>query len=220
MITRTTRFLRHTTRWLLDHMRRNLNVAAQVAELQPGIATLMDAMHTVLPEHGLEMFNKAREKYLVVGVPETLARKIAALSPLYAGMDIVEIAASSKFDVITVARAYFQLGARLDIDWLHEQVENLQAQGHWQAVARGSLREDLYTQQRELAAQILGKCAKREGVENCVEKWLVSHDSMVEHTRRVIGDMKTAGAGADFPTLAVALQEIRKLVWQNAEAAS
>ncbi|HET6724568.1 MAG TPA: NAD-glutamate dehydrogenase [Gammaproteobacteria bacterium] len=219
MITRTTRFLRHTTRWLLDHMRRNLNVAAQVAELQPGIATLMDAMHTVLPEHGLEVFNKAREKFLVVGVPETLARKIAALSPLYAGMDIVEIAGASNFDVMTVARAYFQLGARLDIDWLHEQVESLQAQGHWQAVARGSLREDLYTQQRELATQILGKCGKREGVENCVEKWLVSHDSMVEHTHRVIGDMKTAGGAADFPTLAVALQEIRKLVQANAIAA-
>ncbi|HET7587818.1 MAG TPA: NAD-glutamate dehydrogenase, partial [Gammaproteobacteria bacterium] len=216
MIIRTTRLLRHATRWLLDYMRSRLDIAAQVAELQPGIATLMEAVHTVLPEHDLEKFNKARDKFLVVDVPQPLARKIAALDPLYAGMDIVEVAANSGFDVETVARAYYQLGARLSIDWLHEQVQNLQAQGHWQAVARGSLREDLYTQQRQLAAQILQDCGKAEGIENCVEKWLVSHDTMVEHTQRVIGDMKTAGNSADFPTLAVALQEIRKLVQANA----
>ncbi|HET7307283.1 MAG TPA: NAD-glutamate dehydrogenase [Gammaproteobacteria bacterium] len=220
MITRTARLLRHATRWLLDHKRRRLDIAAQVAELQPGITTLMHIIHTVLPEHDLESFNNEREKLLRDDVPEGLARRIAALSPLYAGMDIVEVAASDKLAVETVARAWFQLGARLDIDWLHEQVESLQARGHWQAVARGSLREDLYTQQRQLTAQVLNGCGKREGIENCVEKWLVSHNDRVQHTQRVVGDMKAAATNADFPTLAVALQEIRKLVQANGVKAS
>jgi glutamate dehydrogenase len=216
MITRTTRLLRHATRWLLDHSRSGLDIAARVKAFQSGIAALMNNVDSVLPEHDLDVFNKARRKYRAAGVPDKLADNIAALDPLYAGLDIVEVANASKFDVETVARAYFEIGARLEIDWLHEQVESLQAQGHWQAVARGSLREDLYTQQRELTAQVLDRCKQREGVENCVDKWLSSHADIVEHTERVIGDMKTGGNNADFPTLSVALEELRKLVLSNA----
>lgn len=220
MIARTSRLLRHGTRWLLDHMRQRLDISARVPELAPGVVALMEAVENILPEYELQRFRKAQQKLLTVGVPETLAHKIAALDPLYAGMDIVDVAAESGLDVETAGRAYFKLGARLDINWLHEQVEQLQARGHWQAVARGSLREDLYTQHRQLTAQVLSGYNKRDDIDKCLNKWLNTHQNRVEHTQRVIGDMKTAGVSSDFPTLSVAVQEIRKLVQSNLALAS
>jgi glutamate dehydrogenase len=211
MITRTARLLRHATRWLLDHMRRRLDIAARVAELAPGLRTLMEHVEDILPAQELEDFTKAQDKFLAVGVPKALARKIAALDPLYAAMDIIDVAAESGLGVETAARAYFKLGARLQINWLHEQVEQLQAHGHWQAVARGSLREDLYTQQRRLTAQVLAGFGKNDDIDRCLEKWIDAHHDIVNHTQRVIGDMKTTAGSLDFPTLSVALQEIRKL---------
>ncbi|HET7676183.1 MAG TPA: NAD-glutamate dehydrogenase, partial [Gammaproteobacteria bacterium] len=211
MITRTARLLRHATRWLLDHMRRRLDIAARVAELAPGLRALMEHVEDILPAQELEDFTKAQDKFLAVGVPKALARKIAALDPLYAAMDIIDVAAESGLGVETAARAYFKLGARLQINWLHEQVEQLQAHGHWQAVARGSLREDLYTQQRRLTAQVLAGFGKNDDIDRCLEKWIDAHHDIVNHTQRVIGDMKTTAGSLDFPTLSVALQEIRKL---------
>jgi glutamate dehydrogenase len=172
-------------------------------------------MASILPEHDLDTFSATRDELLEADVPEELANRIATLDPLYAGLDIVEVASSSGFEVKATARAYYQLGARLNIDWLHDQVEKLRAHGHWQAVARGSLREDLYTQQRQLTARIIEQRETRADIETRVDEWLSSHRATVEHTQRVIGDMR-AGGGSDFATLTVALQEIRKLVEASA----
>ncbi len=79
------------------------------------------------------------------------------------------------------------------------------------------MREDLYAQQRQLTGQALGSPRSRKEPEKRLEDWSAKHDTRVQHAKRVLSDMRTAGP-ADFATLSVALQEIRKLA--RAEAAA
>jgi glutamate dehydrogenase len=139
-----------------------------------------------------------------------VARRVAAIGPLYAGFDIVGVARQAKLPVEAVAKAYFHIGRELGLDWLRDRIEELSVEGHWQAVARGTLREDLYAQQRELAAQALGQARDIRAAAKQMELWLEAHASRLDHARRVLSDMKAANI-ADFPSLSVALQEIRKL---------
>ena len=80
-----------------------------------------------------------------------------------------------------------------------------------QAIARGSLRDNLYTQQRRLAAALLAsnKGASKRGTAD-PKKWLAGRGQRAAHLERVLTDMRAIGS-LDFATASVAMQEISKL---------
>ena len=210
MAVQSSRLLKHVTRWLIDRQRDKLDIAATVPLYQPGISSLIQHFPAVLSDDLAVTFNHGVQQYSDVGVPETLARRIAAIGPLYAGMDMVDVARAAKLPVEAVAKVYFHVGRELELDWLRSKIEELPVDGHWQAVARGTLREDLYSQQRELTAQALGSARDLRAAVKHLDQWLETHGSRLEHARRILADMKAANI-ADFPSLSVALQEVRRL---------
>lgn len=212
MLIETTRLLRHATRWLLDARRQPLDISAYVTMLQPGITTLENNIQPLLPDAARALFDERDNDYRSLGVPESLAVAMAGLNYLYAGLDIVEVARDTQLDVTAVATVYYLVGNRLDLGWLHEQVDCLLTEGHWQAVARGSLREDLYAQQRKLVSLVVQTLTQINQFEECVDKWLKLHRHIVDHNQRVIDDMKNGDSTIDFATLTVALQKMRQLV--------
>ncbi len=52
---------------------------------------------------------------------------------------------------------YFGLGAALGLDWMRGEIDRLVVEGHWQAIARGTLREEAYSLQRRLVDQVLAR---------------------------------------------------------------
>ncbi|MGD8827927.1 MAG: NAD-glutamate dehydrogenase, partial [Gammaproteobacteria bacterium] len=209
MMVQTARLLKHATRWLLDRPHRHSDIAVTVSEFAPGIAELNERITDFLGPHEMEVLGETMQQYMDVGVPEVLARRIASLGPLYAAFDMVDVAAEQSLGISTVAATYFTLGSQLDLNWLREQIEHLPVEGHWQAVARGTLRENLYAYQRELTALILEGHA-REDDDDLVEGWMAQNEYRVQHALRIISDMRTTG-NLDFATASVALQEVRKL---------
>jgi glutamate dehydrogenase len=214
MAVQSSRLLKHVTRWLIDHQRDRLDIAATVPLYQPGLTALVQHMPAILNDYLAESFNQGVQQYVDVGVPEILARRIAAIGPLYAGLDIVDVAREIKLPVEVVAKVYFQIGSELGLGWLRIQIEELPVDGHWQAVARGTLREDLYAQQRALTAQALNGAKDSRSATKQLEKWLETHAARLDHASHILADMKAANI-ADFPSLSVALQEIRKLARLN-----
>jgi len=97
----------------------------------------------------------------------------------------------------------------LSLDWILEQIETLEVEVRWQAIARGSLRENLYSLQRQLTAKLLTRRSKASPQE-LVDRWLSSVSEQVSHLQKLVAEMRSSG-NMDFPTLSVALQEIRKL---------
>ncbi|MGH8280981.1 MAG: NAD-glutamate dehydrogenase, partial [Gammaproteobacteria bacterium] len=210
MVVQSGRLLRHATRWLLDHLHGQLDIAAVVPLYRPGIEALNTHMAAVLGEDQLETYHRMQQQYRDVGVPEALAQRIAALSPLYAALDLADVARDAKLPVDVAARIYFHIGRELRLDWLRGQIETLAVEGHWQAEARATLREDLYAQQRTLVAQVLSKTKDPRAAMEHLDAWFTEHRTRIQHAQRMLADMKTANI-ADFPSLSVAMQEVRKL---------
>ena len=131
---------------------------------------------------------------------------------LKSGLDIVDVAATRKVPILQAARAYLRLGTRLDLDWLRLQIEQLPAAGHWQSVARGTLRDNLYQLHRTLADSILARSRRGDAV-RAVDAWLEERRQPAEHLRRTFTEMTNAQA-IDFATLSVALQSVRRLAGQ------
>jgi len=170
-------------------------------------------LQAILPEllkGGLKRrYGETVQLYLDIGVPAELAARVAAIPAAFSALDIVEEAERAHRDVELTGRVYFDLGAGMHLDWIRDQIESLHVEGRWQAMARGSLRENLFSLQRRLTDEVLTGAAGTNPAD-LVVVWLDKAAEKVSHTKHVLQEMRLTGS-LDFPTLSVALQEIRKL---------
>ena len=204
----TTRLLQHMTYWLLENRRRDLDIEPAVKRYGAKVAVLFREFAGLLGITEQSRLSAARAQLLERHVPERLAIRIAALEPLHCALDLVEVAMAAHVDITYAAKAYFELGERIGLTWVKEQIESLSAEGHWQAVARGTLRDNLYELQREITMAVL-KTKGRDAVAR-VDAWIVRHAVPVDALKRVVVDLRT-GSAPDFATLSVALQAVRRL---------
>ena len=122
---------------------------------------------------------------------------------------LVEIAESKKLPMDAAARVYFGVGTALSLDWIREQIESLGVEGHWQAVARTTLRDNIYNLQRMLCTRVLNESRQR-APEQALASWISSHQKAVDYLRQTVADMRSLPE-MDFATLSVALQAVRRM---------
>jgi glutamate dehydrogenase len=156
-----------------------------------------------------EKFEQVRKEHIDAGAPAELASRVASLDAHNAALDIVELATKFRGRVVDVARVYFEVGARIGLDWLRSQVEQLRVDGPWQAVARTGLRDSALRIHRRLAERVLAR-EERGTAQARVEAWVSSAGEELAHWQRTLAEMRTAGA-ADFATLSVGVETVRKL---------
>jgi glutamate dehydrogenase len=203
--------IRQVTYWLIQRHRGELGIEMQVGRLRPGIRELSASQPAWLQGLEREAYDARAAELTGSGVPPALARQIAACSALQCAPDIVELAASRKLSVEVAAAAYFAVGAAFGLDWLRSRIESLDTEGHWHAVARGSLREALYETHRGLAQRVLEESRERDPV-RALERWQKKHAASASHAQGVVNDIRALPSGVDFASLSVALQAVRRLV--------
>jgi glutamate dehydrogenase len=205
----TTRLLRHMTYWLLENRRKDLDIKAAVSRYGAKVAELAGELTSVLSVTARAQLGALRSRLIEQNMPEQLAGRVAALETMHCALDLVEVATSARVSMAYAARAYFELGESIGLSWIKDQIESLAADGHWQAVARGTLRDNLYSLQRRITLATL-ECKGRDAVER-VNQWIARNSAPVEALKRVVVDLRT-GSPPDFATLSVALQAVRRLV--------
>jgi glutamate dehydrogenase len=210
MMLDTILLIRQTSYWLIQHHRATLGIEQLVARLRPGFRELARAPQQWLQGAGREDYERRTAELARAGVPADLARRVAACAALHAAPDIVELAETRKMTVDAAARAYFNIGAYFGLDWLRSRIEGLDTTGHWQAVARGSLREALFEVHRGLAQGALDSGRNPDPVQ-AVDAWLERRKAAAAHARGIINDIRAQTTGADFASLSVALQAVRRV---------
>jgi glutamate dehydrogenase len=205
----TSRLLRHMTYWLLAYRKRELQVDAAVAEFGSGVRELEAEIGQVLTGSWRERFEENRKQHTAAGLPNDLATRVASLEAHNASLDIVELALAHRVSVVEAARVYFEVGARIGVDWLRDKIEQLSVDGPWQAIARAGLRDGALRIHRRLAERILSRKDKGTA-EARVTAWVEAMGEELAPWQRTLNEMRTAGA-SDFATLTVGVESVRKL---------
>jgi glutamate dehydrogenase len=206
MMFETTRLLRFCTYWLIHRHPGELHIERQVGRLRSGLSRLDAALPRILCGDDLDLFHSRHQHYRAARVPEALSKRMASLVALRSGPDLLDLSGQTGIAIEAVAVVYFQISTALSLDWVRAQIESLSVEGHWQALARSTLRDNIYELQRRLCQQVLGKSRKPSGA--AVEAWLARRSSAIEHVRQTLKDMR-ALPQMDFATLSVALEAIR-----------
>ena len=204
MLLRARILLERATRWLLRNRRRPIDIAASVSRYTPGAAALAEAVPALLGSAELDFAQAKAAALSEVGVPPELAQRVAHLEALVPTFELVEIAAATELDVAAAAAVYFALGAQLELQWLRDRIVNLPRETRWEAMARAALRDDVYSEQAGLTAEVL-----RSGAG--VEQWLAANAGAVERSLQVLADIRSGGT-LDLARLSVAVREMRNLI--------
>lgn len=205
------RLIRRATVWLLRNRRSPLDIATTVSNFAPFVAELANNLPKLLMASESAALKNAAKHLVNLGVSAELANRVAGLDTMFSALDIVEVARITELAVEDVASVYFTLGARLELNWLRDQISALPVVNHWQALANAAIYDELYSQQRALAAEVLHMISRSRVAEKRFEAWLAQNRTLVERFRQVLADLKTSGT-IDLAMLSVALHEVRGLV--------
>lgn len=216
MMIKGQKLIRRATVWFLRNRRRPLNIAATVSHFAQGVAALVTGIPEPLVASDRTTLKETAKLLVNAGVPVELANRVTSLDAIFPVLDIVEVASTTGLTVEDVAAVYFMLVGRLGLHWLHDQIAALPVENHWQALAKTALHDELYSQQRALAAEVLQMSPKTRNAETRIEAWLTQNRALVEHCLQVLTDLKISGT-IELAMLSVALREIRGLV-QSGEA--
>jgi len=205
------KLVERATRWLLRNRRPPLDIAATVSYFSQRASELSGRVPDLLLDGDREALERATQRLVEADVPPDLAGRVAILRTMFSALDIVDVADATDQPVETAAAVYFTLGDRLKLHWLREHIEALPRDNRWRALARAALRDDQYSQQAELTAEILRTTPDDLPAAERIDAWVDANRRPVERAMQVLTDINASGAFG-LATLSVALREIRNLI--------
>ena len=198
---------RSFTRWLLSRAGAIPDITTAVDRYHNGFRDIR-AGENIIPDSMRPEYEASLADWLGKGVPADLAGQLAALPYLEPCADIIELATERKRKPIDVAKLHFRVGEALRVPWLTRQIDALEVDGRWHAVARGALREELAAQQRIIVGQVL-ECPGNNA-EAKVRNWLERDDPALRFTLAMLAEL-AAHKVVDYPTVSVAVQRLSQL---------
>jgi glutamate dehydrogenase len=208
------------SRWLLRNRPQPLDIRGTVEHFARAVPLLADEIPRLLAgsEEADEVFGAAIERFTADGVPDPLARRVAALPAFFSALDVIDVARATGREREQVAAVYFALGQPLQLNWLRERILRLPRDDRWQALARAALRDDLYAVRASLTAEVLRAGDAAQDSAELVQWWFEHNQPAV---RRCLGVLRDVAADdrVDLATLSVALREVRGLVSSRSGAA-
>ena len=202
--------LRGSTRWVLNHSDATLDIAAAVDRYHQGMRDLRGHLVDAITPREKQRYDADKQRWLDAGFPDGLAADLAVLPTPGSGLDIIHVAAEHNLQVERAAEVYFALGEALHLSWLMGKIEELPVESRWHAHARGSLRDELYSQHRALTAQIIEHGGGGNGAA-LVDAWLNRDDPALKFTLSMFADMRSQLV-ADYPIVSVAVRRLAQLL--------
>ena len=203
------------TIWFLSNARRPLDIAATIERYAPGIRELVKKLPDIVAAEDRQGIDRHIGRLTDEGVPKALAQHIASLDVLAAGGDVVRIARDSGVPVLDTGRVYFELGARLGIDWVRHASKEITPESEWEKIAIDTIVDDSYRHQSALTNRVLdvaggGKLEPKVAA-GVIETWIGSRNGAVERTCQLLDDLR-AGESVDLAKLSVASGQLRNLL--------
>ncbi|MBN1238245.1 MAG: NAD-glutamate dehydrogenase [Gammaproteobacteria bacterium] len=203
------RMARRAVYWFLQRYPSSLDIVPTIERFRPGVARVQESLAKVLSGGAEQRFDADLARFDEAGLPRSIAKQIASLTVMTQLLEIVKLANDRGIDPSDVARAHFELGAKLRLDWIRDRIEALDVDNYWQALARGQLLETLTREHRDVLSSIVAGAGGGD-LKAAVDTWLATTSDGIARVQNVIDDMRGTGV-ADFATLSVALREVERL---------
>ncbi|TQC48397.1 NAD-glutamate dehydrogenase [Rhodococcus sp. WS4] len=207
----TRRLLDRASRWMLTRRPQPLAVGAEISRFRDRVADLTPYVAGWLCGEDAENLRSRTAALVARGVPADLAGRVQLLLDRFALLDIVEIADVTQRDPREVAQVYYRLGECLGLVHLLVGVSQLGRGTRWNALARLSLRDELYDTVRALCLDVIAGSEAVDTAEQKIGEWEDRNAARLARARHTL-DAVTESGEHDLAALSVATRQLRSMV--------
>jgi glutamate dehydrogenase len=204
------RLLDRASRWLLLNRPQPLAVDVEINRFRPIVQALAPRVPDWLAGGEADHVASAAHQLASQGVPDELARRVSAGLATFGLLDVIEVAELAGHPTEHVARLYYTLSAHLDIDRMLSLVSGLDRGDRWHALARQTLRDDLYSALRKITRDTLYIDGTGVDPMTAIAQWEQDNSSRLSRARATLTEISCAG-GLDLATLSVAVRALARL---------
>lgn len=167
--------------WILRHDRDTINTQEYIDLLKPGVKELLKSFKSIVPDYLKEKADAIEAQFIADGLPNALAKKLSYSRILVSSCDILKISQSCSGNIKAIGKVYFDVGQRLQIDLLREELRFTKAEDHWQARVLGSLNDELYIYQAAITRGIIQTYGcPISSKKSMIEPWLDDNKKDIE----------------------------------------
>lgn len=207
LISHLIRLVRRTSRWFIRNRRGQIEPAVQIDFFKSTVIQLKQSLPDIINRKLKKEIDERCQYFVSKGVPFELASSVAVAAELYPFLGIIEAAQTMDEPVERVAKMFFALSERLELDWFAQQITGLKIDNYWQAMARESYRDDLEWQQRSLAVAAIRHICEKGDVDACIGRWMDQQKVMVDRWRSMLAELQKSET-QEFAMYSVAIREL------------
>ncbi len=200
-----------SARWFLRKKTLKNNMAPTIAHFTKNVKILEGMIPSLMVGTTQKYLQTLTTQFEQVGLPKETARHIAAYRAIYTSLNIIEVATQHRFDLIKTAKVYFVVGDYFKLVWFRDQIATDTREGHWNSLARLTLRDELDILQKSLTVTVMLYNKKEANIHSLIKQWRSDHRLAITRWEQII-NMLHSSAGIDYSTFFISLRQLHDLI--------
>ncbi|HYZ44431.1 MAG TPA: NAD-glutamate dehydrogenase domain-containing protein, partial [Xanthobacteraceae bacterium] len=176
--------------WFLRNVELTQGLAGIVAHYREGIAAVVAALGAALPQEPAVARANREAELGRQGVPDALARRIAALPALVAAPDIVMVADRTGRPIADVAATYFAAAAFFRLDPIIRAARGIVISDYFDRLALDRALDSIGEAERRLTAAMT---VNAQAGQAAVKAWVAPRKAEVERIAMAINEIANSG---------------------------
>ena len=203
--------LERSISWLLRHQPSDFNVSEVIQRYKPHTQSLLGVISGSIIGQSRKNYLASKRLFIKYRLPAALAQELVDKTALASAFDIIEVKANLGIDIEVVAKLFYTVSERLQLHWIRDAISQTIVRNHWNHLAILNLRNDLHANQRNLTELVLNTVENKRHTGKAMAIWEEQNAVALERYDSMLNEF-SAMRTVDFPTISVAVAEVRRLV--------
>lgn len=203
--------LERSISWILRNKGVSFDVNHLIERYRTDIKMLRGAVPSAIIGQSRKNYLATRRAFVKFRVPAELAQELADTTTLASAFDIIEIKSKLYSSTEYAAKLFYALSERLQLHWIRNAISETVVRTHWNHLATLNMRNDLHANQRNLTELILQSVTNKRHTNKAIQLWEEHHREALQRYDMVVKELNALRT-LDFPTISVAVSEVRRLV--------
>ncbi|MHB1948383.1 MAG: NAD-glutamate dehydrogenase [Gammaproteobacteria bacterium] len=201
------------TRWFLGGNR----LQGDLEKIINHYSKRMKILETIVPDLMVGVtktyLQSTLDRFYQVGISKEIALRVAVTRAMYTGLNVIEVATQNNIELLKAANVYFKVGSRFNLVWFRDQIASDSREGHWNNMARLTLRDELDILQKLLTVVIICHNKKEANVDQLIESWVEKNSRAVERWSKIM-ELLYGATAIDYSMFFIAVRQFSN--WLNA----
>ena len=211
------KLVRRASRWFIRLKRQDLDAQECVAYYSPKVMEFLNCFTRYLTEPERLDLQQSMQEMTDQGVPEELALMVAGQRYLLSSLPVIQAIEQTGEPMEIVARTFFTIGSRLELNWYGKELSDLKVVNHWQSLARDSVRDELTWQQRALTTALINMTDNKQDMEQQLDAWEMEHQGLISRWQGMLSEIRNTPQ-AELAMFTVANRELMDLAQASLHA--